>query len=109
MATRMATRARMVLVLWLAASLSAACSPGRRQAAPSPSSSSTGVHETLSPTPAGAPTSPLAPVGPTGHAGSPAVTGSAVFITRGSPDRRSVFLTFDAGADTGYAAQILDT
>jgi len=30
-------------------------------------------------------------------------------VTRGSPALRSVFLTFDAGADTGYAGQILDT
>jgi peptidoglycan/xylan/chitin deacetylase (PgdA/CDA1 family) len=37
------------------------------------------------------------------------VTGSATVIARGSATRRSVFLTFDAGADTGHAAQILDT
>jgi peptidoglycan/xylan/chitin deacetylase (PgdA/CDA1 family) len=30
-------------------------------------------------------------------------------VTRGSPARRSVLLTFDAGADVGYAGQILDT
>jgi peptidoglycan/xylan/chitin deacetylase (PgdA/CDA1 family) len=37
------------------------------------------------------------------------VTGSAAVITRGSPDRRTVLLTFDAGSDTGFASQILDT
>jgi len=30
-------------------------------------------------------------------------------MSRGNPARRLVALTFDAGADTGYAAQILDT
>jgi peptidoglycan/xylan/chitin deacetylase (PgdA/CDA1 family) len=37
------------------------------------------------------------------------VTGSAIVVARGSVSRRSVLLTFDAGADTGFAAQILDT
>jgi peptidoglycan/xylan/chitin deacetylase (PgdA/CDA1 family) len=37
------------------------------------------------------------------------VSGSAAVVARGSPARRSVFLTFDAGSDTGFAAQILDT
>jgi len=36
-------------------------------------------------------------------------TGSAQVISRGSSDRNVVALTFDAGSDTGYAAQILDT
>ena len=30
-------------------------------------------------------------------------------VTRGPTARRGVLLTFDAGADTGYAGQILDT
>src|SRR6202165_3678281 len=35
--------------------------------------------------------------------------GSAQVISRGPPGSNAVALTFDAGADTGYAAQILDT
>ncbi len=35
--------------------------------------------------------------------------GSATVVSRGNPARRMVALTFDAGADTGYAARILDT
>jgi peptidoglycan/xylan/chitin deacetylase (PgdA/CDA1 family) len=33
----------------------------------------------------------------------------AQVISRGDPNRRSVALSFDAGSDVGYAAQILDT
>jgi peptidoglycan/xylan/chitin deacetylase (PgdA/CDA1 family) len=39
----------------------------------------------------------------------PESTDPAVVISRGDPSRRAVALTFDAGADVGYTAQILDT
>jgi peptidoglycan/xylan/chitin deacetylase (PgdA/CDA1 family) len=48
-------------------------------------------------------------LGLTLSSGSTDVTGSAVVVSQGSPARRSVFLTFDAGADAGFAGQILDT
>jgi len=50
---------------------------------------------------------------PDGNVILPTVTpvpgASAQVIRRGPSDRNVVALTFDAGADTGYAAQILDT
>jgi peptidoglycan/xylan/chitin deacetylase (PgdA/CDA1 family) len=56
---------------------------------------------------------PTNPTPTASGAGSPVVprnvTGSAALVSRGSPARRSVFLTFDAGSDTGFAGQILDT
>ncbi|HEX2048368.1 MAG TPA: polysaccharide deacetylase family protein [Acidimicrobiales bacterium] len=38
-----------------------------------------------------------------------ATGGPATVVSRGNPDRRVVALTFDAGADAGFTAQILDT
>jgi peptidoglycan/xylan/chitin deacetylase (PgdA/CDA1 family) len=38
-----------------------------------------------------------------------APTGPATVVSRGDPSRPVVALTFDAGADTGFTAQILDT
>ena len=52
----------------------------------------------LPPPPTATPTVPPRPAGP-----------RAQVIRRGDPGRNVVALTFDAGADTGYAAQILDT
>src|SRR5439155_12512575 len=109
----MTIRARTVLVLWLAASVVPACSPVRRQASPPPSLPSSSLPSTRI-VPAATPTAvPVNPTPTASGAGSPVlphnVTGSAVVVARGAPARRSVFLTFDAGSDTGFAAQILDT
>ena len=40
---------------------------------------------------------------------STAAPGPAQVVTRGNPARRMVALTFDAGSDAGYTAEILDT
>jgi peptidoglycan/xylan/chitin deacetylase (PgdA/CDA1 family) len=45
---------------------------------------------------------------PTTPATTTVTTGPAVVISRGNPGRRLAALTFDAGADTGFASQILD-
>ncbi|HEY4938567.1 MAG TPA: polysaccharide deacetylase family protein [Actinomycetota bacterium] len=104
----MTIRARIVLVLWLAASVVPACSPAGRQASPSPSRPPTSLPSTTASTPTAVPASLTPP--PAGSLVLPrTVTGSAVVVARGSPARRTVFLTFDAGSDTGFAAQILDT
>jgi peptidoglycan/xylan/chitin deacetylase (PgdA/CDA1 family) len=97
---------RLVLAVLLAVVvLAAACrsSPGQPASpatsgparTPSPSASSPG-----SP-PAGSASPPASP------ASAPA--GPATLLTRGPSGGRTVFLTFDAGTDTGFAAQILDT
>ena len=39
----------------------------------------------------------------------PPVDGAATVVRRGDAGRRAVTLTFDAGSDTGFTAQILDT
>ncbi|MGI8809496.1 MAG: polysaccharide deacetylase family protein [Acidimicrobiales bacterium] len=49
-------------------------------------------------------TSPPATSPPTTISGAPAQV-----VSRGEPNRRTVALTFDAGADVGFTAQILDT
>jgi peptidoglycan/xylan/chitin deacetylase (PgdA/CDA1 family) len=75
-----------------------ACQPkpaAQREAGPSPSPS---VKLSPSPSPTPAPALDLAPV-----------SGTAIVITRGPTTGRTVLLTFDAGADRGYAPQILAT
>ena len=49
------------------------------------------------------------PALPTTATSPPAEGAVATVVSRGDPSRRTVALTFDAGADTGYAAEILDT
>ncbi len=101
----MAIRVRTVVVLWLAASVVSACSPGHSRAVPSSPPPPT-AHPSLTPSSSGAGRSSA---GPVSQFLPRVVTGSAVMVTRGSPAQRSVFLTFDAGSDAGYAGQILDT
>lgn len=56
-------------------------------------------------TPAAAPVAPrVAAVAAAG-----ASVGAARVVDRGSPDRRFIALSFDAGSDAGYTSQILDT
>ena len=82
----------LVLVLALAA-----CSEGVERAA-TPSTTSTVVVTTTTTTTTA---TALAPT--TTTSGAPATV-----VSRGNPNRRMVALTFDAGADTGFTAQILD-
>jgi peptidoglycan/xylan/chitin deacetylase (PgdA/CDA1 family) len=112
--TAAATFARAIA---LAASLAAACGgsgDGRTPAASTsavatatgtamPVASATMAAATETPAPGPSATSALpSPVPPT-----PAAPARVVY--RGDPSRRVVALTFDAGADTGYAAQVLQT
>ena len=74
---------------------------------PSPTSPSAAVP---SPTHVPGPTpSPAAAAAAPAPSPTPVPGGSARVVSRGNPARRMVALTFDAGADTGYAARILDT
>ena len=81
-----------------------ACSGGsERSATPSPTASST------------APTTSTTTISTTTTAPPPATTQTptttsatpAAVISRGDPNRRMVALTFDAGSDVGFTAQIL--
>jgi peptidoglycan/xylan/chitin deacetylase (PgdA/CDA1 family) len=66
---------------------------------------------TRTPTPSPPPNATYtpAPPPPTVAPPTPLPTGPAQVIRRGNAGRRQVALTFDAGSDTGFAAQILDT
>ncbi len=78
---------------------------GRPAPTPTPSPSAT-------PTPTATPTSsatPLPTATPTPLPPRTPIAGSAQVIGHGERSRRTVALTFDAGADAGFTAQILDT
>lgn len=85
----------------LAAAL-VACTPAPRRGLPPSPPPFPPLPPTLT-SPALEPVVAAAPVVPA------VVTGGAVVVTHGSTARRTVLLTFDAGADTGFASQILDT
>jgi peptidoglycan/xylan/chitin deacetylase (PgdA/CDA1 family) len=75
-------------------------------------SASSGVAQlqASSPAPPETPASiPLATIPPAASATPVASTGPAVAVYRGRTDTNAVALTFDAGADAGYTALILDT
>ncbi len=76
-----------------------ACTNGSRTTA-TPSTTTT-IEAPASTT--GAAPAATSPTEPPTTAGAPATV-----VTRGDPSRRIVALTFDAGADTGFTAQILD-
>jgi len=98
------TRSRVrypVLLLTLAVALAACGGDGASAPAPTPSprATATATPALSTATPPSAPTeTPLAPS-----------DGAATVVRRGDPSRRAVTLTFDAGADAGFTAQILDT
>lgn len=106
----------MGLCLALASIALAACgsSGGPRSTATPPArtpSASVPAQPTASVTtpPNAATDTPAPPPTPEPEATSTPVPGPAQVITRGNPARRMVALTFDAGSDAGYTAQILDT
>ncbi len=74
-------------------------SPGATASAAAASATATSAAPT--PTPAPSTAAPAAPPTP------PA--GPARLVYRGNPERRMVALTFDAGSDAGFTAEILDT
>ena len=87
--------ASVVLVLGLVG----CADPTERAAPPSTTTSTMAVTTSSTSTPSttsGTTTTTTVPAGP------------ATVVSRGNPDRRMVALTFDAGADTGFTAQILD-
>lgn len=115
----MATPARTVLLaLLLAPSCTAAEGPASPAvttvAAPAlvapapPASSVPTTVPTAGPSPTTQPAEAPAPA-PTADTAAPSPGQAAQVISRGDQDRRVVALTFDAGADTGFAADILDT
>lgn len=75
-------------------------------AAARPSPAPTGPPPPTAPAPTSAPTPPA----PTAEAPTEPLAGTApsVVVEYGESDRREIALTFDAGADRGYAAEILD-
>jgi len=95
--------ARPAVVVLLAAMLAAAAcgSSPERRAFPATPGSSRAPAPTGSPRGAGPAPRGVAPAGP--------LSAPATVVARGPAGRRTVLLTFDAGADTGFAAQILDT
>ena len=83
-----------------------ACSGGsERSATPSPTASSTAP--TTSTTTISTTTTTAPPLPTTQTPTTTSATPAAV-ISRGDPNRRMVALTFDAGSDVGFTAQILD-
>jgi peptidoglycan/xylan/chitin deacetylase (PgdA/CDA1 family) len=89
------------VALSLVASAVAGCDRQEQSQPPDPQPSSSSVAASAAPAPSAA-----VAQGPTQ---SPAAaTGPAAVVSRGDSARRLVALTFDAGADVGFAAQILD-
>jgi len=98
-----------LIVLVVSALVLVACSGGNSTPPATDSSPRPSATAALSPTeplPADTPaaTEPPVVIAPTDVPTSPAQV-----ISRGPSDRNAVVLTFDAGSDTGYASQILDT
>lgn len=98
-------RASLLLLAALAVAL-AACGGGESATStPTPSPLDTA---TLPATSQPATSTVVPPPAPT-ETPLPAADGAARVVRGGDPSRRVVTLTFDAGADTGFTAQILDT
>jgi peptidoglycan/xylan/chitin deacetylase (PgdA/CDA1 family) len=72
------------------------------------SSAAPGVPPSTSETTTTTPSVPARPPPTPAPSTTTVAPGPAVAVRRGSPDRSVVALTFDAGSDTGYAAEILD-
>ena len=79
----------------------AATSPRTTGMSASPPSSTSGPAPSTAPTVVPPPPAPTTP--------PPSGSDAAVVVRQGGSARRVVALTFDAGSDTGYAAEILDT
>jgi peptidoglycan/xylan/chitin deacetylase (PgdA/CDA1 family) len=101
-------------VICLAALAAAACRPSAQPPAGSaPTTPSGPAAHSVTPGPAIQSVTPGATgkpgsVPPSLHPGF-SVSGTAGVVARGPADVKSVFLTFDAGSDRGFAPQILDT
>ncbi len=98
---------RWLPVCLIAIALAAGACGGSGQPAPTPTASPSPANvPAATPTSSPASISTPTPMPPAPHT---PVAGSARVIVRGDPSRRVVALTFDAGADAGFTAQILDT
>lgn len=95
-------------------------SRGGEPSAGTPAVISPHVSTALTPVPTAAPASPLVsasitpapsavPLPPATPEPEPAASPPAVTVRKGTTQRKAVALTFDAGSDAGYAADILDT
>ncbi len=99
---------RFFLVLAISVLLTA-CGGGSSLREPSPTATSTSSPTTVASPTEAAPSPTPPPSGEPSATPAPQPSGSAQVIRRGPSDRNVVVLTFDAGSDTGYASQILDT
>jgi len=106
-----------LLLFVLVMAISPACGGGEEGPTPLPSASpSPAVSPKLTGTPAATPVpSPTASLPPTLEPTLPPTPAPtppsppAQVIRKGNTNRKTVALTFDAGSDAGYAAQVLDT
>jgi peptidoglycan-N-acetylglucosamine deacetylase len=105
---------RLALLLAFAAALLGAAACGDGDAEPTPTPTPTDVVPTIPadtptviPTPAPTPTPEPEPTVVPPPPATPVTEARVVY--RGNPARRTVALTFDAGADTGFTADILAT
>ena len=90
----------------LSSALAAGCWAGPGSPAGPPASTTTSpVPTTTTTTAVAPPTATTVPPPTTAQASH----GPATVVSRGDPSRRVVALTFDAGADAGFTARILDT
>jgi peptidoglycan/xylan/chitin deacetylase (PgdA/CDA1 family) len=88
--------------------LAVACGGGGGTARPTATASLT-ASPTFAPTATSSATPQPATATPPSPSPTPAPSGAAQVVRRGDASRMVVALTFDAGADAGYAPQILDT
>ena len=102
---------RLITMVFLAA---AGCADGSPRAA-QPSPTTTAVEASTTPTNVPSTTTPPATsppptTSPPTTSGEPSATSAepATVVSRGDPNRRTVALTFDAGADAGFTSDILD-
>ena len=100
---------RLALCLALLALLLAACGGGEEGEPTSTATSRPTRTPTHTPTKVPTSTPTLTPVPQPTQEPTQPLTGHAEVLRRGDPATNAVVLTFDAGSDTGFATQILDT
>jgi len=96
-----------LVALSIAAITFAACEGGNGEQPTGTASAATSTQAPATPT-AAAPTIAPSPL-PSVAAATPTPLAEAIVLTRGNPARREIALTFDAGSDPGFTAQILAT